>query len=742
MAIELVAGQTIATDFTLLHEIEGRSNGQLWLAMQESTQERVQLEFLDAELDLDRVQLSLDQYKPLIHPNILLSYRLVAHEELYCLISAYRRNLKPLDLSRPLSQVWPELKVIVEALQYAHSLGFVHGRLTPSCCNIGDDGHVYLNGFGQPVTHSGAYVANDVEQSSQSDLFSIAQILFTCLTGAPLTGQQQPLGTPIEPDLENLLRSMLAPDPHQRPADFHSLIELLDTQAQKAVVQPSEFSRSQEAPAAAATTATQDMASHKLPRERTVVSAPVAIAALALIIALATLLFLFLPETEITTNSTASTSTATNTPTKTAPESSEQPRPPELTPLELAKIEALKAQGVELAATLLRRQVEVEDIGGGLWAGDRYDASTNLGIAGDEAYREEKYQQAVDQYQAGIALLEEILAETEAVFSETLARGERALRSGDFETAQNAYRILTRIEPDNQSLRSAKVRADNLEQVVRLSQDAEVMERNGDLNAALEKFTAANNIDKVWQAAIDGIKRINATKARNRFQDEMSKGFAAIASKDFAAAEAAFNAAQSILPNSKEPLDGLQQIELAKTQASIESLKQKATELEQAGQWHEAMPVYEQVLAISPGLGTAVNGLRNAREQADLKDMLVKYIDQPHLMKSDDELKAARATLVAASQNEHFKEEARTLSHLVSLARLEIQVVLRSDQRTDVTVYQVGQYGKIEQAELALIPGVYTFVGKRPGYRDVYQEVHIKGDVNPVTVDVICSERI
>jgi hypothetical protein len=76
------------------------------------------------------------------------------------------------------------------------------------------------------------------------------------------------------------------------------------------------------------------------------------------------------------------------------------------------------------------------------------------------------------------------------------------------------------------------------------------------------------------------------------------------------------------------------------------------------------------------------------------------------------------------------------------LARLEVQVQLKSDGKTAVTVYQVAHYGEIEEAQLALVPGIYTFVGKRPGYRDVYQEIHIKGDINPVVVNVVCNERI
>lgn len=743
MAIQLVAGQSIAADFTLLHPIESAGRDQLWLALQESTQERVQVEVLEDSIDLTRVQNSLDQYKALIHPNILPGYRVVEIEQGYCLISAYRRNLQPLSLKQPLTQLWPQLKVIVEALAYAHSLGFAHTRLTPNDCLVGDDGIVYVKGFGLPKA-PGVYIAEDQHPSPQSDVYSIAQIIFACATGAPLSDQNQSLSTPIDSELDTLLRSMIAANPAERPNDFNALTDLLDGQAAQSIVQSVEFSRSSpDGHSESVASADSAAAQHRLPRERSVVSTPVALAGLAALIVFAGLLFLFLPEMTGTPTPATTQQAPVAATTTPAPAEAQVEQPTAPAPLELARLEELKKQGVDLAAELLRRQVEVEDIGGRLWAGERYDQSTELGLAGDEAYREEQFQVAVDNYQAGLELLEAVLAEADGVFSTNLSRGENALVNGDYETAVDAYAILTRIKPEDAELAAAKVRADNLEQVVRLSRDAEVLERNGDLGAALEKFQAANRLDGIWQSAKDGIARINLRLDRNRFQDEMSKGFAAIASGDFAVAKAAFHAAQDILPNSKEPLDGLQQIELAKVQADINELNEKIANLESAGDWQAAIPLYEEILAISPGLNPAMNGLARAQEQAELKATLTKYIEQPQLMKDDDELRAARNALVTATRaGDHFRELTRDLSHLVSLARLEIQVLLKSDQRTDVTVYQVQHFGEISETQFALVPGVYTFVGKRPGFRDVYQEIHIKGDVNPVVVNVVCSERI
>ena len=91
--------------------------------MQGSTQERVQLDLIDTK-DIDQTNHRLNHYKSLIHPNVLLSYSVIVESDQAVLVSAYRRGLKPMQLSQPFMTLWPQLKVIVETLQYAHSLGF------------------------------------------------------------------------------------------------------------------------------------------------------------------------------------------------------------------------------------------------------------------------------------------------------------------------------------------------------------------------------------------------------------------------------------------------------------------------------------------------------------------------------------------------------------------------------------------------------------------------------------------
>lgn len=756
MAIQLVEGQTFAADYSLLHPIE---DGLAWLALYEPTQERVRISLLEncSADDAAHLNASIQRYQPLVHPNLLRTYRVDETEGEYFAVSEYKKGLASLDLSRPFDEIWPLLKQIISGIEYAHSFGFVHGGIMPGRLLIASDGTPYLDGFGLPPLETGSeYLAPETatNASAASDVFGVAQILHKMLTGNVWDPAMSQESAPLDDSVRPLLHGMLSRNPSERPEDFSSLIRLLEESRheQHQVVSAADFERAAsnfERPAAVdpiAGTLAQNQ-THRLLRERNVISLPVALGGLAILLTVAFALFFLIPEPEV------SRKIADQAPTTEAGAGATSPAPkpktaeavaPTLAPLELARLEELRVKGKELAAELLRRQVEVEDVGGRLWAGERYDQSTALGIQGDQAYRDEALQLAVDKYSEGLALLLEVLAETEDVFAEYIDKGIAALDSGDFESAIEAYRILTRIRPDDTELAAELERALNLEQVLRLTSEAEVMERNGDIQDALASFRQAANLDPLWAPASEGVKRINNRIARNRFQDQMSKGFAALAAEAFEGARAAFEQAQKILPNSKEPLDGLQQIELARTQQQVKTLTEQASQLEADGQWSEAIPIYEQILSISPGLSTAESALRRSKQRAELKTTLQKYVSQPHLMQNDSDLTAARTALLAAARldGNGLKSEVQDLSHLVSLARIEVEVILESDNRTDVTVYKIGQYGKINEARLSLVPGVYTFVGKRPGYRDVYKEVHIKGETSPVRVSVKSTEKI
>ena len=77
------------------------------------------------------------------------------------------------------------------------------------------------------------------------------------------------------------------------------------------------------------------------------------------------------------------------------------------------------------------------------------------------------------------------------------------------------------------------------------------------------------------------------------------------------------------------------------------------------------------------------------------------------------------------------------LANAIVLARTPVTVSLLSDNVTFVTVYRVGDLGRFDMRELSVLPGKYTAVGKRDGYRDV----RVEFTVAPARADTIVTIR-
>ncbi len=69
-------------------------------------------------------------------------------------------------------------------------------------------------------------------------------------------------------------------------------------------------------------------------------------------------------------------------------------------------------------------------------------------------------------------------------------------------------------------------------------------------------------------------------------------------------------------------------------------------------------------------------------------------------------------------------------------------MALESDNITRVTVYRIGELGSFARHTLELVPGTYTVVGTRPGYRDVRRELAVRPGQVPEVLVIRCEERI
>lgn len=401
--------------------------------------------------------------------------------------------------------------------------------------------------------------------------------------------------------------------------------------------------------------------------------------------------------------------------------------------------EALRDRAARLREELIARGVQD-------WAPRAFAAAEAALSGADEALGSGRYGEAESAYGRAVAALEDLDGTALTRLQELLGQGRRDLEAGDAEGARAAFEMAARIDPDSAAAATGLDRAEALGPLAELLRDGGRMEREGDLEGAARAYRDAAALDPMSRAAQEALARVQARRSEDAFARTMSEGLAALNEGEYADARGAFERAGTMRPGSPQVAEALAQVDEAESLESIARLRARARLLEEREEWAGALAAYEAVLAISPNLRFAREGVERCRRRVDLQDRLAFHLAHRERL-ADDEvyaeavelLEEARRTSPAGPRLVARMEE---LASLLETAGMRVPVRLVSDERTEVTVYRVGRLGTFEEVELELRPGTYTVVGSRQGYRDVRLTLEVTADPPAAPVVVRCEERL
>jgi len=267
-----------------------------------------------------------------------------------------------------------------------------------------------------------------------------------------------------------------------------------------------------------------------------------------------------------------------------------------------------------------------------------------------------------------------------------------------------------------------------------------------ELDAAETSFRRAVTLDPLWEPAQDGIDRVQATRTKLQFDQLMSEGLEALAVADYLSARAAFRTAQKLLPESREPADGLLQVDQGMRLEDINVLEQEALSLEQDEHWEAVATTYEDILKIDKNLAFAIDGRDHAQSMSALHAQIDEYVKEPDKLSIPSVMQKATLLVVDITRmpdiGPRLAAQRDELSRLLKRAATPIPVALVSDNVTKVSVYKVGTLGSFSNTELTLRPGTYVAVGVRPGFRDVRLEFRVAPEIDMQPVVVRCEEQI
>ena len=409
---------------------------------------------------------------------------------------------------------------------------------------------------------------------------------------------------------------------------------------------------------------------------------------------------------------------------------------------ELAKAEAQAketlAEVVELQR-LLEGEMNVED-----WASDQFAAVLDQAIEADRLFLETKYEEAQAGYETAATGLEGLRDEGLARFDDAMARGAAALDALATEDAAEAFADALTIQANNAGARTGADRAALQPRVLELVRAAERARLRGNLDRAEELLQQARSLDPLTAGIDTKLGEVRATSADQAYREALSVAFAALERGDFDGAEAGFNRVLAARPDDAGALAGLQQTGQRRTLSRIDELRVQSEAQQSASDWEAALATFDAALAIDASLQFARDGRARILRWVEMLRAIDAILDDPAALSEDARFEKANALVVDAraqtGAGETFEAKTRALVELLSRAATPVELVLFSDNATDIVIHSVAALGSFKRRALHLRPGRYVIVGSSDGCRDVRMEILLEAGLPPVTVR--CEERI
>jgi len=763
----LASGLLVAARYQLVRPLAAGHDPTTWLARDTSTGQETVLRFR-ARDDDELVRISA----VVRHPALLAPLATESADGLTFDVFEY---LSGGEIGRLRGRAWTlvarRLLPVADVLAALHEAGWVHGDVKSANVLLDGDGLPLLADFGS-ARRIGATQAVGASPYSTSperldgapaapadDIYAFGVMLYELVSGhppfypdvtparvreeapAPLDGRPTPPAA-----LRHLVARCLAKAPAQRPATMRELrleLEQIVETAPSPTVVPEAGTFQPRPPADAVPLPAQWR------RTATTAPSPAAlrsegfrrglyVGALVLTLAAAGFTFFLLPDL------VAQRSPAPLAVPPPEPRAAPAAAAPVVASLEqLAEQKRLaEARREPLPGRL--QQLEARDVAS--WGGAPFAQVRSDLAAGDTAMAAREFATALarlDAVAAGLGALEQRLP---ALIAERKAAARAAFAAGRAAEATEKYTAVLKVAPGDAEASAGLARSRVLDAVVRETAAGTRAEQDGNAAAAIAAYRRALQLDPAAAAARAGITRLNARESNDAYAAAMAEALAAFARMDYAAAQAAYAKAGRIRPGAPEVAEGLQQIRRVGETRDLADTLERAAAAERAEQWSQALALYGEALKIEPALRAAQEGVERAEPRAMIDAELQSYLDRPERLYSPAGRDVARNVLEraakVASPGPRLRDQQALLAQRLREAETPIMVALASDNATDVQIYRVGKLGAFEQRSLELMPGRYTVVGTRQGYRDVRKELNLLPGAAPPTLVVRCEEPI
>jgi tetratricopeptide (TPR) repeat protein len=380
------------------------------------------------------------------------------------------------------------------------------------------------------------------------------------------------------------------------------------------------------------------------------------------------------------------------------------------------------------------------------WGKPWWGQAEEHALQGSGMFAQHKFTASANHYAAAIEILQELEGGRESRISDTLAIAYEALERNEVISAIENFEQVLAIEPDNEAARYGLTRSQTRIAVLDNMAIGERAEARSDLPAAQEAYQEAMLLDPNYEPPALAFQRVTDTMESGAFQNRMSRALISLNAGNLGRAGDALAEAAAIRPNDPAVQDLQQRLAAARTQSAMTRFRKQAASLTRVENWKGAINVYNKALAEDPAASFARSGLEKAEARLAVNQQFDHYLKQPERLFAAEPLANAETLLqsvpAAPPEEPKLANKIARLQKLVDGANTPVAVTLSSDGETEVSIYHIGPIGRFTEQQLELLPGTYTVVGSRYGYRDVLKELKVIPGTSNKVLSIQCEDPI
>ncbi len=389
-------------------------------------------------------------------------------------------------------------------------------------------------------------------------------------------------------------------------------------------------------------------------------------------------------------------------------------------------------------------------------------ALKNQGIAnwnGDlQASLMQRKTDAVDRYAAGEAsqaleqltrLMEETsnaLAAFEKAFQDRLQEASIAYDTDRYEPANIAIHQALSYKPGDPDALALRDRIDALPEILDLIRQATIArtENNPEEELRLSEAIVARDPDRTDYA--NRAADIAVLLKEARFEKAVVAGLDAFRTRELGRLEKALATARSLYPDREETRTLANKTVTLKKEFAFNGFLKTAADAIKSDRWKDAEAAFQKASALKASHKEVIDGLKLSGTILKHQATVRRFLEAPGRLSSNHVAKAARDALKEAdlygSFSTSLKLDLVALKTAIEDQNTPVEVIIVSDNLTDIRVRGIGKVGPKKHYRIELKPGQYVFEGRREGYKTKSVPVDIANGMSSIQIEIIADERI